>query len=343
MFEYIIVIAAICGIIVSAMVKENKDTGNHICPIDSEKMDCEAVTTSQHNNMFGVPLELAGIMYYLGIGIYAVTELFINFSAEVQAVAFLVTLSAFLLSVYLIFVQAFKIKKWCFWCVGSAIASTIIFAASTYIMIGNIAEISAVFAQYKLIFIIIHLLGFALGLGGATFSDIFFFKFLKDFKISRVESNTLETFTQFIWIGLFLAFLSGTALFLGNYAALLVSSKFILKVVVVLVVTINGAALTLFVSPHLTNIKFIGKIEAINLHRLRRIAFALGGISITSWYSAFILGTLKSIPLPITALLAIYGLMLTFAVSASQVVEHALTHKDIENDVVRKKLKEVRK
>jgi len=341
-YELIIIIASLCGIIVSSMVRENKRTGNHICPIDAAPMDCEAVTTSQHNKMFGVPLEIAGIAYYLLIGIYAISSLFINFASEIKAIVYLLTFSAFILSVYLIFVQVFKIRKWCFWCVGSAIATTFIFAASTLMIIGILPEISPVFAQYKILFLIMHLLGFALGLGGATFSDVFFFKFLKDFKISKSENNTLETFTQFIWIGLFLSWVSGLAFFLGNYTELMESSKFLLKVIVVCVVTINGAALTLFVSPHLTNIHFIGKLEALHLHRLRRIAFALGGISVTSWYGAFILGTIDSIPLPLSALVAIYALILTFAVSVSQVIEHALSHKNIESSTIRKKIKEGR-
>ena len=325
------------------MVKENKKTGNHICPIDAEPMDCEAVTTSHHNKFFGVPLEIGGIIYYLTIGIYAISSLFISFALEIKAVIYLLTFSAFLFSLYLTFIQAFKIRKWCFWCVGSALASTIIFIASSFVVAGILPEISLVFAEYKLIFLILHLLGFALGLGGATFSDIFFFKFLKDFKISVSENKTLETFTKFIWIGLFLSWVSGLAFFLGNYAALMESSKFLLKVIVVSVVTINGAALTLFVSPHLTNIHFIGKLEATHLHKLRRIAFALGGISITSWYTAFILGTLASIPLPLSALVAIYALMLTFAISVSQVSEHALSHKKIEDSAIREKIREAKK
>lgn len=328
--EYVIIIASIIGVIVSSFVNENKRTGRHICPINSKSMDCEGVTSSEYNNVFGIPLELMGIFYYLVIGSMTIISMAMPLAIEIKTFLFLVSFAAFLISIFLTFVQVFRLKRWCFWCIGSAIMSTIIFAASAILILQNLPEVSQVFAQYKLLFIVLHLLGFAFGLGGATFSDIFFFKFLKDFKISNFENNTLETFSRFIWIGLFLAYISGIALFLGNYTALAASSKFLLKVIVVIVVTINGAFLTLLISPNLTNIHFIGKIEAKKLHKLRRLAFAMGGVSIVSWYSAFILGTLKSIPLPLGTLLAIYGLLLTVAVSVTQIIEHALTHKQIE-------------
>lgn len=176
--------------------------------------------------------------------------------------------------------------------------------------------------------LIMHLVGFALGVGGATITDILFYRFLKDFKITKEEDSIFQVMSQVIWAGLFIAIISGLGLYLPNAEALNESVKFLVKVIVVAVVTINGAVLNLVVSPRLVDMSFKNEDEMKNsvdvkkTARFRKIAFALGAISIVSWYSAAILGAIESVSISFGELLGIYIGILIIAIIGSQIAEN---------------------
>ena len=176
------------------------------------------------------------------------------------------------------------------------------------------------FQEYKLIFIIIHLIGFALGLGGATIGDTLFFRFLKDLKISKKESEALHIVSMIIWSGLIILTLSGIGVFLSDPEGYLASSKFISKIAVVAIIAINGVVLHFIISPRLIKISWAEGTHA-KLRRYRKLAFACGAISAVSWYSAFILGAMSSLPFPASSILTAYTVLLFLAVTASQMME----------------------
>ena len=97
----------------------------------------------------------------------------------------------------------------------------------------------------------------------------------------------------------------------------------------VAVIVVNGAFLNLLVAPKLVKISFHERHrhEAGELRHIRRIAFALGAISITSWYSAFILGMIRRSPLEFSPLLLIYILVLGGAIIGSQIMDWFLVKK----------------
>ena len=198
----------------------------------------------------------------------------------------------------------------------SAIASS----ALGVLLFWNIdSSVFSLVGEHRLWWLIAHGLGFIIGVGGATFSDIFFFQFLKDHKISDEEKNTFDTLSGVIWIGLAILVISGLMLFLPEQARLGASPKFLLKVVVVSVIAVNGLALNLFVAPRLRQLSFEGTKPA---RAFRRLAFALGGISIVSWYMAFILGSLRHIgPHSFPEGVVGYVCILTAVVIGSQLFE----------------------
>jgi len=179
------------------------------------------------------------------------------------------------------------------------------------------------FIEYKTVFLILHILGTSLGVGGATITDVMFFKFLKDFKISHGEANVMKIVSSVIWVGLALLYISGFALFMTNPEVYAVSSKFLTKMFIVFVITVNGIFLHYFITPRLKHISFNEKHLHFKgeLHVSRKFAFASGAISITSWYLAFILGVLRSIPLPSVSGILLYIGVLFLAVGGSQLVE----------------------
>lgn len=167
--------------------------------------------------------------------------------------------------------------------------------------------------------LLFHILGIVLGLGAATLSNLFFFKFLKDWRISEKEAKVLHTFSKVIWVGLVILILSGLGLYLPHWDQLLKLPMFLTKMMVVGVILINGILLNTLISPNLTKI--------FSLPRLRRLAFVLGPISVVSWYSAFILGMFRSVSFSFIYIFGTYLILLAVAITAGQIVERVLARR----------------
>ena len=322
----IVLIAATGGACLSLYIylkKRRKQT--LVCPIGS---DCSSVIHSEYSRFLGFPLELLGFLYYISMAVSYSVFLTVPILKTPLGTFILVCVSgaAFLFSLYLTFIQGAVLKQWCTWCLFSATLTTIILLSS----IGSAGSgVLILMGEYKRVFVALHLIGMALGLGGATISDLFFFRFLKDLRISLEEANILHMFSQIIWVGLGIAIISGIGLYLPDMARLNESAKFMVKVIVVAVVTINGLFLNLKIAPLLVKISFGKKHthQKGELHRERRLAYALGAVSMVSWYSAFTLGMFRSSPLDFLPLLGVYTLLLIVGIGVSQVVEKQMGKK----------------
>ncbi|MDG1949628.1 MAG: vitamin K epoxide reductase family protein, partial [bacterium] len=231
---------------------------------------------------------------------------------------------AFLFSAYLTFIQFFNLKQLCTWCLFSAFLSTCIFIFSLF---GSLELIFPMLVEYRSIVITLHVLMMALGLGAATLADVFFFRFLRDYKISQEESAVLNTISEFIWLVLAGIVITGLALYMPEMVRFNETPKFLVKAIIVGVILVNGAFLNLVVAPRLVKISFgeRHKHEDGELGRIRRIAFALGPISIVSWYSAFLLGMVPgSVPYPFIQILSVYLVLVVIAVAFGQIYDYSL-------------------
>lgn len=177
------------------------------------------------------------------------------------------------------------------------------------------------FITYKPIMIIIHALVAAIGLGAVVVTDTLFFEFLKDFKITDKEDRILQVLSKVVWAALIVLILSGIALYLSAPATYLVKSKFITKMVIFAIIFINGLVLHFYLSPHLKKIAFgpTHLFVAVRLRIMRRIAFASGVVSIISWLTVFILGSVRSIPLTTGQALLGYGAVIILGIIGSQI------------------------
>jgi hypothetical protein len=167
----------------------------------------------------------------------------------------------------------------------------------------------------------------AIGIGSATLADILFFRFLKDFKISPWESDVFKTLSEIMWFALAFILFSGLGLFFSDTATYLHSAKFLAKTVIVGVIIGNGAILNLYITPRFL-MMFTDNRDLFESPRstgLRHIAFALGAVSLVSWYSAFILGSMESSRASFPILLAGYGIILCGSLLVSQVLEMRFT------------------
>ena len=320
MHIYLGLLGSLIGLIVSLYIyRQKKKKTKLVCPRES---NCEKVVHSTHSTMFGINNEILGIGFYV---VQAVLWSLILLHPAVASggyvlVLVLLTIGGALFSVYLIALQALVIRAWCMWCLGSSLGVLLL----TIALFGLPGEgMQAILAQTKLYWIILHNIGFILGLGGATITDVFFFRFLKDGVISENEKQTMDTLSNVIWVGLGILIVSGIMLYLPEQARLGVSSKFLLKVIVVSVLTVNGVFLNIFVAPRMRSLSLALTPPA---GHFRKLAFALGAISITSWYTAFFLGSFRSINLALREGIAVYLGLVIAAVIGSQVYEWIVSH-----------------
>lgn len=323
--EIIIIFCAFAGFLLAAYLhhKKAKPQEAFVCPL---KGNCAEVIHSEFSSFFGIPVEWLGMTYYLAIalmyGLFLGLPLLLTPATLFVSIA--LSTAAFLFSAYLTFIQLFSLKQICTWCLTSAGLSTIIFFTSVF---GSDLAFISMLDSVRPVITILHLVGIAVGLGGATVTDVFFFKFLKDRRISHEEAAILHTISQVIWFALALIVLSGAGLYLSDMEYYNQSSKFMMKMLVVSVLILNGAFLNLKITPHLVHISFGDdprKTPEQELQRERRIAFALGAVSFVSWYSALILGALRSVPLSLPILALVYAGLLVVAIAGSQVMERRL-------------------
>lgn len=98
---------------------------------------CEEVLTSPYSVFLGIPVALLGAIFYLFILIagssYIVEGKKDLFIKTILIISFL----GFVFSLWFVFVQAFILKAYCMYCLGSFLTSTMIFLFSTRVIYLN--------------------------------------------------------------------------------------------------------------------------------------------------------------------------------------------------------------
>ncbi len=177
--------------------------------------------------------------------------------------------------------------------------------------------------DYQQIAVGVHLVGFALGLGGATISDVMFFRALRKKQLTDDTYSTLNTLSRIIWIGLGLLILSGLTIFALIYSeqghlSLLASPRWQAKLILVGVVLINGFVFKMRIFPFLKNL--IG--QPLSLGNIGTKIWALvisGTISILSWYSILIISLLpRTFRPPLFQFLGVYVILLVVGILMSK-------------------------
>lgn len=136
--------------------------------------------------------------------------------------------------------------------------------------------------------IAVHLIGTALGVGGATFAEIFYVKALRDGEVNPIEGDFLRTTYRVIRFGLALLVLSGFGfLLLYRFTGMeerLYSPVLWSKLTIVFIILINAA-----------------------LIQSHKIPMWLGSaLSFASWYAAMLLVPLKVFKYPYLTIMGWY-------------------------------------
>ncbi len=171
------------------------------------------------------------------------------------------------------------------------------------------------FFDVKTVLTIFHLFGVVFGAGGAAASDIMFFSSVKDHKITKTEARFLHLGSMMTWFGLALLALSGLGLFMTNPEGYMQSSKFIAKMIIVAIITLNGAIFHYDHIPWLHKHVDMPLVSADQFTRKAPFLIISGAVSVTGWLAALILGSLRMIPFTVPQALGGYAVFLLIAVS----------------------------
>jgi hypothetical protein len=160
-----------------------------------------------------------------------------------------------------------------------------------------------------------HIIGVAMGAGGATMSDTLFLTSIRDNYIDASECKLLKVASKIVVLGLIILCATGGAFFLVGDVP---SDRFWAKMTIVSVAVINGYIMhrKLFPVFEKCSQEEIPLLSDTFLAHIRLMVSA-GAISALSWYAAVILGTWRSLSLSYLEIMAGYlgilGVMLVGA------------------------------
>jgi uncharacterized membrane protein len=127
--EITLVALAIIGLLVSVYMTIYKITSNDSMCIGSK--DCSVVNQSRYAEIYGIPVAVFGILGYAAILAVLLLERSPGFFKQNGTMLlFGFSLTGFLFTLYLIFLEIAIIKAYCPFCITSQVAMTFIFILS---------------------------------------------------------------------------------------------------------------------------------------------------------------------------------------------------------------------
>ena len=176
------------------------------------------------------------------------------------------------------------------------------------------------------ILLIGHIIGVALGAGGATTSDFLFLSVLRNGRIEKAEFRLLKVASGIVIAGLMLLTATGVGLVILNGS---VGHRFFAKMTIVLIAAVNGGLMHLKLFPLLRE-----SAQKYQLFHLNGFAQKLpgisvfGGVSAVSWYSALVLGAWRNLSLGYAQILTGYTSLLLLAMLGVMITTRWLLRKN---------------
>lgn len=147
-------------------------------------------------------------------------------------------------------------------------------------------------------FLVLHLVGLCLGLGGTFVLDSLLLQWILWRRPSPGFAPIFRTLSHTVLIGLLLLWISGLG-FLALYALgdpdKLLNPKIHVKVAVVCILSLNGAVLHRWILPLVQSQSSDGPFLAGHGPLAAYFVLLTGAISATSWITAFLLGVLREL------------------------------------------------
>lgn len=104
-----------------------------VCPMDH---DCSIVTESKWSNVFFVRNEILGLSFYLLMLTFIISSVILpNFSSNIYLFLFLSSFIGVVFSAFLVYIQIYKIRDYCFYCLISSFLTLLIFINSILLLV----------------------------------------------------------------------------------------------------------------------------------------------------------------------------------------------------------------
>ncbi len=315
-----VIIFALAGTFLSGYIAKTKNNGGHlVCPLGKS---CDSVIHSRFSKFFGIKNESIGLAYYTAIVLFYVATFVFTIPQMLVFIVLLITSLAFVFNLHLIVAQLFVLKKWCTTCLFSS-------AASFMILVMSFLGFESSFGDY--LFGIHDVLNWVfvfmviIGVVTATLHARTFIKFLKDFEISKHESERLSMFSHTGWVAITLAFLSGLGLvFTDIYGNITEGSEFMVMVIILGILIIYEIVVNMFIGPKLIDVHFGDHPELDDHHHamLRKTSFGFIATGVVSWYMLLLLATVSFHGYSTLFLLIMYIILVLIAVGVAMYAEH---------------------
>ena len=277
--QSLIILFGVAGLSVSTYLhfkKKNMDQGM-ACPMDGS---CEDVITSKYSKFLGLDVEVMGMLYYTTV-IVAYTVFLFTPQVAPSWFVFGVLMSsiiAVMFSTYLTFLQAFTLNQWCTWCLISATFTAAILAAA---LPAAAIELSVLMAQFSPVLLWLSVIGAAIGLGTSIAFDALYLTYLKDFEISDIQAESLNTINHLVWISVAAVFLGLTGLGLGS-TEILQAPYFLASAFVLGFIILNDSVYSLYLANRMSDITFADKEEK-EYRDEKQTSFLMASFSTVSW------------------------------------------------------------
>ncbi len=160
-----------------------------------------------------------------------------------------------------------------------------------------------------------HIIGVALGAGGATMSDVLFVTSIIDNRLDQSELRLLKIASKVVVVGLLLLTVTGIGFLLTGSPT---SARFWAKMTIVTIATLNGFVMHRLLFPIFARCVQAGTaIDSADFTRYTPLLVIAGPVSAISWYAALILGTWRSLSLTYWQYISVYGFIVCSSVAIS--------------------------
>jgi len=187
-------------------------------------------------------------------------------------------------------------------------------------------DLATLIADNESVIVVAMGLALALGTGGSALMAVLFFKFLSDLVITREEYDVLSTIAQIIWTALLVViFSAGVLFFIGGEAVMINRSVLVTILALAVITALAEVFLNLWIGPELVERSIFNRGRRVGHSTdIRRLGFALGAISVISWFSMMTVKLLRDTDIDLELLLAFYGLAVVVSVILSQVMNGSI-------------------
>lgn len=290
-FSIITIVLGLLGFLISEKIILMKKKPEPItCPVG---YSCDEVIRGKYSTFFGIPTVNIGRLFYLLITSYFLITLFLPMPLELQFAVMLISGFALLTSIYLTLVQLLVIKKWCSWCLFSALINLLLFG----VIFSSFSETFVSFLfDYRDLLEWLFAAGTLVGALVTTLHASRFIIFLKDFEISRKEYHRLTMYSQTAWFAIALTFLSGLGLVLTDtFREITGNSEFLIMGIIVGVLVVYEFVQNMIVGPRLIDIHFGDhpKLDDAEHNYQRKLAISFAMLGVVSWYMLLLFANLS--------------------------------------------------